>query len=213
MGLKDILARQIQKPSGLIGNLLARSQLSHQHQYLEAFCVDLLQPQPTDLILEVGFGNGYMINKIAPALSNGHIYGIDHSEVMVRHASSRNEKYITKGTVDLQQGNLSSLPFSNNFFSKAVSNNTIYFWRNPLQEAKELLRVLQPGGLLVIGFRTGEQLWEWSIARKTDVFQHYDPDELEQLLQEAGFHTLGLEHKQELNGTFDSFAFLATKPR
>jgi SAM-dependent methyltransferase len=132
---------------------------------------------------------------------------------MVRHASSRNEKYITKGTVDLQQGNLSSLPFSNNFFSKAVSNNTIYFWRNPLQEAKELLRVLQPGGLLVIGFRTGEQLWEWSIARKTDVFQHYDPDELEQLLQEAGFHTLGLEHKQELNGTFDSFAFLATKPR
>lgn len=212
MGLKDLIARQIRKPSGFIGNLLARSQISHQHEYLEAFCVDLLKIQPDDVLLEVGFGNGYMINKIAPSLSNGCIYGIDHSEVMVRDGSTRNRKYIDSGKVELQQCDLSRLPFANNVFTKVVSNNTIYFWQNPLDEAKELLRVLKPGGTLVIGFRTGEQLSDMSVAQGTEVFQHYDPDELEQLLQEAGFHTMGLEHKKELNGTFDSFAFLAAKP-
>ncbi len=211
MGLKEIFAQQIRKPSGILGTILAGTHLSHQHQHLESFCVELLQIDPHDVVLEVGFGNGYMLNKIAPKLSNGRIHGIDHSQVMLRQASKRNKRYIQNGVMELQQGDLSQLPFPKNYFNKVVSNNTIYFWRNPLDEAKELLRVLKPGGLLLIGFRTKEQLSESGLAQVSEVFQHYDPDELEQLLQEAGFETLGLEHRHRVNGSFDSFAFLARK--
>jgi ubiquinone/menaquinone biosynthesis C-methylase UbiE len=52
--------------------------------------VSLLDVQPTDRVLEIGFGPGLAIAELARRATRGHIYGIDHSEVMVRQASKRN---------------------------------------------------------------------------------------------------------------------------
>lgn len=213
MGLKDLFTRQSDNSEGIIADLFSGSRFMQNNRSLEEFSLSLLTVEANDCLLEVGFGNGFMIGKMAPLLSGGCIYGIDYSDGMVQEATKRNQKHIEKGIVTLQQGNLSHLPFEANFFNKVVSNNTIYFWQNPLQEAGELLRVLKPGGLLAIGFRTKEQLCDLNIDQIEDIFQHYNPDELEELLRTAGFETIGLEHKQETQGAHDSFVFLSRKSK
>ena len=44
--------------------------------------VSQLDVQPTDRILEIGFGPGVAVGELARRATNGRIYGIDHSEVM-----------------------------------------------------------------------------------------------------------------------------------
>lgn len=48
-----------------------------------AWVVSLLDVQPADHVLEIGFGPGMAIaeaRRIGPA---GHVYGVDHSQVML----------------------------------------------------------------------------------------------------------------------------------
>jgi trans-aconitate methyltransferase len=43
--------------------------------------------QPADRVLEIGFGPGIAIAELADRATRGHVYGIDHSQVMVQQAS------------------------------------------------------------------------------------------------------------------------------
>lgn len=52
--------------------------------------VSLLDVQPTERVLEVGFGPGLLIAELARHITDGCVYGIDHSEVMIQQASKRN---------------------------------------------------------------------------------------------------------------------------
>jgi ubiquinone/menaquinone biosynthesis C-methylase UbiE len=56
--------------------------------------VSLLGVQPTDQVLEIGFGPGVAVAALARA-GAGHVYGIDHSAVMLRQASRRNDPLTT----------------------------------------------------------------------------------------------------------------------
>src|ERR1700745_682211 len=51
--------------------------------------VSLLDVRPADQVLEIGFGPGLAVAALVRA-GAGHVYGIDHSGVMLRQASRRN---------------------------------------------------------------------------------------------------------------------------
>ena len=63
--------------------------------------VGLLDVQPQDHILEIGFGPGLAIRELARRATDGFVLGIDHSEVMVRRAAIRNRAAIEQGRVRL----------------------------------------------------------------------------------------------------------------
>ncbi|MER7789614.1 methyltransferase domain-containing protein [Streptomyces sp. NPDC097640] len=63
--------------------------------------VSLLDVQPTDRVLEVGFGPGLTIAELARRASRGHVYGIDHSDAMVRQTRKRNAAAIRTQRVTL----------------------------------------------------------------------------------------------------------------
>ena len=60
--------------------------------------VSLLDVQPTDQVLEIGFGPGVAIAELARA-GAGQVYGIDPSDVMLLQASRRNAAAIRAGRV------------------------------------------------------------------------------------------------------------------
>ncbi|MHC4265878.1 MAG: methyltransferase domain-containing protein, partial [Planctomycetota bacterium] len=61
--------------------------------------ISLLNISPNDRVLEIGFGPGFAIELISKIATEGLVVGVDHSEVMVRHASKRNARAIRDGKV------------------------------------------------------------------------------------------------------------------
>ncbi|RYD81064.1 MAG: methyltransferase domain-containing protein, partial [Sphingobacteriales bacterium] len=47
----------------------------------------------------------------------------------------------------------SKLPFKDQYFNKAFTVNTVYFWENPMAEMQEIYRLIKPGGAFILAFR------------------------------------------------------------
>lgn len=102
-----------------------------------------------DTILEIGPGNGKHLNEVITVADNLSYFGIDISETMVKEAQQNNIEY---NNTSFQLVNGKTIPFEDNTFSKVFTVNTIYFWENPIAYATEIARVMQPEGILSIGF-------------------------------------------------------------
>ena len=90
------IARQSARPSGLIGRVIAGI-MAHETSDLNEHAVRLLGPSPFDRVLEVGFGHGRTIERLASVVNNGRVCGIDVSESMLNMAVRRNRRAIAEG--------------------------------------------------------------------------------------------------------------------
>lgn len=150
----SLLAGQHGHPKGIVGYVLGE-QMVRQHIPETDWTVSLLNIQPEDQILELGFGAGRAIELVAAQIPNGQVSGIDISQAMVHAASRRNARAIKNGQVSLCQGDLTNLPFPDEQFNKVFSIQTLYFWPEPQHALAEIFRVLKPNGTLVITLSTG----------------------------------------------------------
>ncbi|AKB36168.1 Methyltransferase type 11 [Methanosarcina siciliae C2J] len=77
-----------------------------------------VQAAPGEVILEIGFGTGQGILKLAQAVGNsGRIYGIDISNKMCEITRLKVEKAGFSKWVQLISGDALSLPFSDSSFN------------------------------------------------------------------------------------------------
>jgi ubiquinone/menaquinone biosynthesis C-methylase UbiE len=112
--------------------------------------VSLLEVQPTDRVLEIGFGPGLAIAELARRATRGRVYGIDHSGVMVRQASKRNAAAIRAQQVELLHTSVDRLPRFDKPLDTIVAVNSAGFWPNPTQQLSELRGLLRPGGRIAL---------------------------------------------------------------
>src|ERR1700678_1943489 len=92
------------------------------------WAVSLLGVQPADQILEIGFGPGLAVAQLVRA-GAGHVYGIDHSDVMLRQASRRNATAIRAGRVTLINAPADQLPAAlDGPFDAILAVNSLGFW-------------------------------------------------------------------------------------
>jgi SAM-dependent methyltransferase len=112
--------------------------------------VSLLDVQPSDRVLEIGFGPGLAIVDLSRRARAGYVCGIDHSELMLRHASERNADGIRRGGVDLRLGSVDALPHFDAPFDKILTVNAVLFWNDPDARFQDLRRLLRPGGLIAV---------------------------------------------------------------
>ncbi|HEY7278413.1 MAG TPA: class I SAM-dependent methyltransferase [Trebonia sp.] len=144
-------AGQAGRPAGvagwLIGMIMARLNADMEHAGVE-----LLGLHGDDRALEIGYGPGIGISALLAALPHGRVAGIDPSPVMWRQASRRAG---TAKRVDLRIGEVSSLPWPDAEFDGILAVNTAQFWPDPAADVAEAVRVLAPGGRIVIALRTG----------------------------------------------------------
>jgi ubiquinone/menaquinone biosynthesis C-methylase UbiE len=120
---------------------------------LNAWAVGLLELTPRDRVLELGFGPGLAIEQIAKRVREGHVAGVDRSELMRRHAARRNRAALAEGRVDLRVGTAQELPFPDASFTHALSVNSLQFWPDVPAALAELERVLRPHARLVLALR------------------------------------------------------------
>jgi cyclopropane fatty-acyl-phospholipid synthase-like methyltransferase len=82
MGFVEKVVAQFARPTGFFGNI-AGLIMAHWPSNLERneWAISLLNLQPADRVLEIGFGPGVTIQKMSEIVSHGVIWGIDHSEV------------------------------------------------------------------------------------------------------------------------------------
>src|ERR1700722_15421167 len=93
--------------------------------------VPLLGVRAGDRVLEIGFGPGLAVAELARA-GAGHVYGIDHSAVMLRQAARRNAAAIRAGRVTLINASVDQLPAAlDGPFDAILAVNSLRFWPAP----------------------------------------------------------------------------------
>ena len=139
---------------------------------------------------EIGFGPGKTIAELSQRAHQGFVAGIDPSETMLHQARRRNAAALQRGRVDLRCGSISRIPFGDGAFHKVLTINTLFFWPEPESDLREVRRVLEEEGKLVICFRKKEPsaagrqvddpraLWGTSIGQ------------VEEVLDMAGFRNI-----------------------
>lgn len=112
----------------------------------------LLEVQPTDRVLEIGFGPGLAIAELSRRVGPcGHVHGVDRSEVMLRQATSRNATVIRAGRATLTLGTVEQLPPAlDGPFDAILAVNSLGFWTAPAERLKDLSQRLTIGGRIAI---------------------------------------------------------------
>src|SRR5215471_10137169 len=149
--LTAILMRAFGHPKrnlrGLGGTVISRT-----IQSKAARAIELLDVQPSNKILEVGFGPGVAIQLLAKSVLSGRVAGIDPSEEMIAQAAARNKKAIESGRVDLCRGSAERLPFADNSFDRVLTINSMQIWPDAIAGLREMRRVMKPSGRIAVGF-------------------------------------------------------------
>lgn len=146
------ITQQFRRPTGWVGGWMGQL-MAVKNRKRSKWVIELLQVQPDDHILEVGFGSGIDIGRVSAIATHGFIAGIDHSEVMVKQARKRNAVAIQAKHVDLQCASAASIPYTDAMFDKLFAINVAQFWPSPTEVLAELRRVLKPGGLIALAIQ------------------------------------------------------------
>jgi SAM-dependent methyltransferase len=154
-----------------------------------AWAVSLLDVQPADRVLEIGFGPGIAIQELSRRAAEGYVCGIDHSEVMLRQAAKRNTDGVRRGGVELLLGRAEKLPSFEAPFDKVLAVNTVGLWERPVERIRELRRALRSGGRIAIAFQPrGRGASDETAARRGQ--------EIAAALSDAGFSEVRVETLQ-----------------
>ena len=158
--------------------------------------LQILDTQVGEKVLEVGFGTGQCLKKMAAAVGEtGSVSGIDLSPGMLGVAQSRLQKAGMEASVELCIGDAAKLPYADNFFDAIFSSFTLELFDTP--EIPVVLancqRVLKPGGRLCIVSMSKKsrngimvKLYEWT-QKNFNRFVDCRPIYVEQSVKENGF--------------------------
>lgn len=146
--------------------------------------ISKLSPRKGEHILEIGYGPGLGIYGIAEKFPGIRISGIDFSELMYQKASERNKKFIDKGTVHLQHGDVLTMKPGNDKYDKIFCLNVIYFWNDLGLAFNKIFSMLGGTGVFLIYMDHMDSLEK---AKFLEDFCKYPVEEVEKELKNAGF--------------------------
>lgn len=192
------IANQYRKPTGTLGKSMGKIFDSSNKQQND-WTISLLQIEPTDYVLEIGFGSGRSIKNISKSVTKGFVAGIDFSKVMIEQAVKRNSAAIKSGLVELKLADASSIPYPDKFFDKVFAVYVIYFWPDPVKTLKKIHRVVKPNGRIAIYLSSKKTLAKIPFAQ-TRIFRSYTQKELVSIFRKAGFKGIKCKTKTFKNG-------------
>ena len=106
---------------------------------------DAARIQPGQRALDVACGTGVLAREMAVRIgSAGHVVGVDPNRGMLEVAKQ------LASEVEWREGVAESLPFGDHSFDAVVSQFGLMFFTDRCQALREMLRVLTPGGRLVV---------------------------------------------------------------
>jgi ubiquinone/menaquinone biosynthesis C-methylase UbiE len=178
--LLAFMARQFGRPSGWFGRRVMASLLNGGNRGLLDSALDATAATPGTRVLDVGFGGGYALERLAPLVRPERVAGVEISESMISFVEEHGGD-----AYDLHLADAAALPFPDASFDRVLSVNTIYFWPDPARVLAEMNRVLKPGGWLVLGY--GSKAFLRLNPLTWFGFRVYSDRKTRRLLEEAGF--------------------------
>jgi SAM-dependent methyltransferase len=208
MKLLKAIGKQMQYPMGFFGKVLfawmTPKTIAHAR-----WTANLLEIQPEDKIIEIGFGNGANIKLLLQRAVRGSVTGAEISKTAIEMASKKNAKAISEGRVKLHLAQGNALPSENNVFDKACSVATAYVIEDPGAVFKEMFRVLKPKGRAAITFPVRENFMRFKPIA-TEGFYLHELADLEAAFRNAGFVNCQTERNDRVK--FGALCMLGEKP-
>ena len=78
------------------------------------------------------------------------MYGIDYADCSIAVSLAHNAQLIKAGRVVIQKASVSHLPFPDDTFDLVTAIEIQYYWPDLKGDMRGILRVLKPGGRLVV---------------------------------------------------------------
>lgn len=193
------IAAQLKKPEGSSGIEMGEV-MNDGNKFMNLTSYAKLDLQKGEHLFEIGLGNGKFVSHVLYLQENVKYTAIDFSKTMVEAAIEFNKTSIENGIVSISEGDIENIPFTENSFDKICTINTLYFWPNPAENAKELLRVLKPKGKLIMAIRPKETMDAMDFTQFG--FDKYKPEDALELLKKSGFVNLSYEVIEEKEFNF-----------
>jgi SAM-dependent methyltransferase len=175
---------------------------------LNSEALGLLGLQPSDRLLEVGFGHGRTIRLAATQVPQGFVAGVDVSDDMVRMAQRRCLDLAGKGLVELIVGDSRRLPYADISFDKVYASTRSISGRSRSKISAKCFECLDSEADWYSGFVQSPTRGRPLIFPET-VYSFYSIDEVSTLLQSAGFEKSSIRNA----GTSPGEMFLAVARR
>jgi ubiquinone/menaquinone biosynthesis C-methylase UbiE len=141
--------RQVRKPSGPLGRRVVQA-MNLGHATMTDWGLEQVTVPKNAVILDVGCGGGRTVRRLAALAPEGKVVGLDYSAASVAVSRDTNAQGIETGRVQIEQGSVAALPFSDRTFDIVTAVETHYYWPELPANVREIVRVLKPGGTFVL---------------------------------------------------------------
>lgn len=171
--------------------------------YLERL-IALVPSVPT--LLEIGVGTGALLPELASRAER--VIGVDHSPAMLEEARRRLAS--EDGAVELRLGEMNHLPLADGGAGCVVANMVLHHAPDPPAVLREIARVLQPEGVLILADLARHER-EWAREQLADQWLGFEVDELQGWLAAAGMGNIEIERVNAAAGQEDVLLVRARK--
>lgn len=186
------------KPQGEEGRQMLQ-RMNNSHAAVTEWALAFLTFSDSDRVLDIGCGGGATLARISQYVKSGHLTGIDYSAISVEMSKKLNETDIRDGKMDIQEASVANMPFEDGTFDKIVTVESFYFWPDPVENLKEVRRVLKKEGvfLLVADIYQKEGLAE-EVLENIRQYELLNPnsEEFKAMFEQAGFANVQCHTKQ-----------------
>lgn len=188
------------QPHGIFGRFLLGPLWNRHNARLNDRTLQALQLEAQDRVLDIGFGGGYLLEKMLGIVTQGQIAGLDSSIAMVTGAQKKFHHAILQGRIEILWGCVEEIPFEDGTFNKISSVNSIFYWNDPGRGFAEIYRVLKKNGDCILTFTVEKDLQKRGFAPHG--IRSYSETDVASALSEAGFNKVAACIEQDKHRSF-----------
>ena len=197
-GLAVYLLNQVRKPTKWVGRLFLWM-MNTSHSQVTDWGLKHVAIKEGFTILDVGCGGGRTIEKLAALATKGTVYGVDYAAGGVAASRAKNAQLIQAGRVEIARARVSRLPFAADQFDLVTAVETQYYWPDLVNDMREVLGVLKPGGTLIViaeSYRKGAKDWLHGPAMRLVRSANLSVAEQRELFAAAGFEDIRISEER-----------------
>ncbi|TVL91460.1 class I SAM-dependent methyltransferase [Streptomyces sp. SAJ15] len=180
---------------------------SHVPSYAEEFQVYndwlKLDEERTGAWLDLSCGAGYFTDRLAGAVPNATVVGLDISVAMLKKAL---HETVGRPNVELVRGDVRGLPFRDEVFDGVSNPGSLHLYADPQSAYREVFRLLKPGGVYTASTFALNDYPTSKLGVKLTGIRRTDLSTLPEELEKAGF----VNYRLVKFGS--AFVFAVTKP-